>query len=445
MAIVITALPLLTALAAEPSLDNFLVEREYEDQFADVKSTDWFYNEVKLSYEIGLVNGMSATSYGPGSNVTLAEIIALASRLHSIYNTGEASFEQGETWYQVYVDYAEENDFLLPDLDDYNRAALRSEVAAILAKSLPASALEEINTVEDNAVPDVKIDAPHAAEIYELYRAGVLTGNDSSGIFYPNNPIRRSEIAAIVSRMAIPDARKNITLEVQITELIFASFITDPGSGKFEIAILGVNMLFSGKIDTVGAGDITDLVVTRNGQPVEDHSLILDAVPKYDDWGHGVYTDFDFMFAKEYTEPGRYSLSLKYLGEAFSISLDTYIEASLSDVPANPDALQEVDLRLYYDESGPTAVRSIYFVFEGIQQSFSISDLTDLELTCDGVEIDFALKDYWYRFVLENLEGDFDTYYGIDFDEMLTESGEYELTGKYRGKAFISDMFESVP
>ena len=52
----------------------------------------------------------------------------------------------------------------------------------------------------------------YAAEIYELYRAGVLTGSDAAGTFYPNSSIKRSEVAAILIRMFDTNARQAVTL-----------------------------------------------------------------------------------------------------------------------------------------------------------------------------------------------------------------------------------------
>ena len=42
-------------------------------------------------------------------------------------------------------------------------------------------AYKAINTVADNAIPDVKATDKFAAEIYEFYRAGILTGSDAKG------------------------------------------------------------------------------------------------------------------------------------------------------------------------------------------------------------------------------------------------------------------------
>ena len=52
----------------------------------------------------------------------------------------------------------------------------------------------------------------YAAEIYELYRAGILTGSDAKGTFYSASTIKCSEATAILFRMFEASARKSITL-----------------------------------------------------------------------------------------------------------------------------------------------------------------------------------------------------------------------------------------
>ena len=156
----------------------------------------------------------------PAGAAQTAETLALAARLHSIYHTGEAAFTQGSPWYQVYVDYAVENGIIAANsYSDYNAAATRSQFAAILAKALPEEALEAVNTVEDGAIPDVPEGAANYDAIYQLYRAGILTGNDAAGTFTPNNTIVRSEVAALVTRMADPDLRRSVTLTAPVAGL----------------------------------------------------------------------------------------------------------------------------------------------------------------------------------------------------------------------------------
>lgn len=202
------------ALAAE-SLDNFKKIEDYPaGKFTDVAGGNWYTGSVQTAYELGLVKGSSATAFSPDGSITVGSALALACRLHSIYATGGAHFEQGTPWYAVYVDYAVKNGIVTQNqFSDYNANATRRQFAAILAKALPETALTEKNTVPDNTIPDVAAGSANAAEIYRLYRAGVLTGSDKYGTFAPETTIDRASVAAIVSRMAQPALRQQVKLE----------------------------------------------------------------------------------------------------------------------------------------------------------------------------------------------------------------------------------------
>ncbi len=201
------------AFAAEPSLSNFTKIKEYEEgHFTDVATGAWYAESVKTGYELGLISGSSDTTFSPTGNITIAEAIALASRLHSIYNTGFAEFEQGSPWYQVYIDYALRNHIIYEaTFSNYNVYATRAQFAHILASTdLP---LEGINSIPKNTIPDMAEDELYGYDVYKLYRAGILTGSDSYGTFKPNSYIQRSEVAAIISRMADSNLRKTFVLE----------------------------------------------------------------------------------------------------------------------------------------------------------------------------------------------------------------------------------------
>lgn len=179
-------------------------------QFADVASNYWGAANIAKAYELGLMKGSSPSAFDPEGSVTVAQTITMAARLHSIYKTGTENFVQSGTWYQTYVDYCKENGILARDFADYNAPAQRGDFAAILAAALPAEALGAINTV--SSIPDVAPSDENADAIYTLYRAGVLTGNDAAGTFGPETSINRAAAAAILTRMADPGLRKNITL-----------------------------------------------------------------------------------------------------------------------------------------------------------------------------------------------------------------------------------------
>ena len=64
-----------------------------------------------------------------------------------------------------------------------------------------------------SALNDVKATDKFAAEIYEFYRAGILTGSDAKGTFHADSTIRRSEVSAILNRMYDVSARQSIALK----------------------------------------------------------------------------------------------------------------------------------------------------------------------------------------------------------------------------------------
>ena len=203
-----------TAFAAQTGLGNFQKENNYTPGlFSDVPEKEWYAANVRTAYELGLVQG-SYGRYDPNGNITIAQAITMACRMHSIYHGGSGTFVQGTPWYQVYVDYALQKGMIRAgQFADYNKPATRAQFAVILSAALPDEALPVINTV--TTLPDVHPEESHGAAVYRLYRAGVLSGNDAYGTFTPRNSITRAEAAAILSRMVQPSLRKTLALKVK--------------------------------------------------------------------------------------------------------------------------------------------------------------------------------------------------------------------------------------
>ena len=174
-----------------------------EDLFSDVDPGDWFFDHVKNAYELGIMAGQGEGKFAPLGTVSLAEVVTMAARLHSGYTGDGFDFSGGEPWYAPMADYAAAQGIIQAgEFADYTAAATRAQFAYILSGALPAGALVEINTVEDNSLPDVRMDAPYAANIYLLYRAGILSGNDGRGTFLPAGTVTRAEAAVVTSRIA---------------------------------------------------------------------------------------------------------------------------------------------------------------------------------------------------------------------------------------------------
>ncbi len=185
-----------------------------QGQFSDVAANQWFTDSVASAFEYGLMKGNSATTFSPYGDVTIAEAITMAARIHSIYSTGTEEFKQTGAWYQVYLDYALKNNIISKAYYncDVKNKATRVQFAEIFANALPEKGLSAINSIADNAIPDVKSSNNGASAVYKLYRAGILTGSDVYGTFSPDTYITRAEAAAIVSRMAESDNRRSFKL-----------------------------------------------------------------------------------------------------------------------------------------------------------------------------------------------------------------------------------------
>lgn len=201
------------AYAADESNDisHFQRVNTYHDgQFTDVLPEDWYGEGVGVAYELGLMQGEAEDYFDAAGLITVEQAVVMAARLHSIYATGSGEFPPGEYWSEPYIDYALEQGILSSCADLYTLAT-RARFADILSRSLPEEALEPVNEVVDNAIPDVRMRVRYADSIYALYRAGVVTG-DEEGKFHPQNTISRAEAAVILTRMADKTLRQSITL-----------------------------------------------------------------------------------------------------------------------------------------------------------------------------------------------------------------------------------------
>ena len=192
-------------------MSNFTKVSTYtRGQFTDVNETLWYgfdqQKAVANAYEYGLMVGTSNTTFNPTGNITLAQAVTMAARVHKIYTTGDGEFVQGSVWYQVYVDYAVTNNIIAAnDFTNYNKAATRAEMAYIFSNALPETEFTSQNTV--NSLPDVNSGTPYYNAILLLYKAGVIAGSDDLGTFRPANNITRAEASAIISRMILPATR----------------------------------------------------------------------------------------------------------------------------------------------------------------------------------------------------------------------------------------------
>ena len=193
LGLVLTLCP--AALAAGTGLSNFKSVNTYgSGTFKDVPANTWYTENVKSAYELDLMKGTSSVAFSPDGNITIGSTIALACRLHSIYNTGKADFVQGNPWYQVYVDYAVKNGIITQgQYTNYDAAATRRQFAAILAKYRvvnyqPLVELDKSHNCVKAFASSLSADIPtdhNPAKQLALATAGKTVLVYSSSLFYP--------------------------------------------------------------------------------------------------------------------------------------------------------------------------------------------------------------------------------------------------------------------
>ena len=91
--------------------------------FSDVKGTDWFIDDVIYAYSKGLIEGTTPTTFAPNSNLTYAQAVTLAARMHqlcpSVYenlqNNAAAPILGAGVLTGLFIKYSKHNGFKAAD------------------------------------------------------------------------------------------------------------------------------------------------------------------------------------------------------------------------------------------------------------------------------------------------------------------------------------------
>lgn len=177
--------------------------------FKDVSASAWFYPELRAAVGSELINGVSKSKFEPSGQLTVAQAITMAARVHQLYSDEEVTLKNGWWlwWYKPYVKYAEANDLISQEWADYSRKEMKQTVTwgqfvELISTILPEDAYTPVNEVAEDALGD------QTDFVYTLFRAGVLPADTDDGLtFDPDSTIKRSEAAVIIVRMLDSDYR----------------------------------------------------------------------------------------------------------------------------------------------------------------------------------------------------------------------------------------------
>ena len=108
--------------------------------FTDVSSKTWCYSGVKTAYNKGIMLGYTDKTFRPNNNVSWAEAITIAARIHAAYNDNLiAEPSQNEAWFMTYYRYCSERGMLpsaTPAVGKLSQSINRYNLAYLFAKTI---------------------------------------------------------------------------------------------------------------------------------------------------------------------------------------------------------------------------------------------------------------------------------------------------------------------
>jgi hypothetical protein len=174
--------------------------------FADLSSTDWYYDSVCFVYEQGLFQGVDAVTFAPAVPMSRAMLATVLYRLSGTQTTApSAGFSDvGDTWYTNAVNWAAQTGVVTGSGDGGFAPEVnvtREQMAAMLYRY--AGSYLGLDTP---AAGDLS-GYPDAAQVSSWARdamswavgAGILTGT-GAGDLAPSGAASRAEVAAMLQR-----------------------------------------------------------------------------------------------------------------------------------------------------------------------------------------------------------------------------------------------------
>jgi hypothetical protein len=161
---------------------------EFDTPFTDVKSGDWFYDDVAFVYGYGLFKGTSATTFSPNLPMTRAMWITVLARLDGQDTDG------GATWYEKALAWGVAQGITDGTNPDGN--ITREQLITILYRYVGSPAV----TGTLAAFPDADAVSDYAKDALAwAISAGIIKGDDKGNI-NPQGYATRAEVAAILHR-----------------------------------------------------------------------------------------------------------------------------------------------------------------------------------------------------------------------------------------------------
>lgn len=174
--------------------------------FGDVKTADWFYNDVKYVYEKGMMSGTAADVFAPNATTTRAMIVTILYRLEgSPAVTGTSSFVDvpAGQWYTDAVNWAAANQIVKGTSATTfapNASITREQMAAILYRYAQYKGYDVTKKADLSGYSDNGQVSTYAKDALAWANAAKLINGVTNTTLAPQGNATRAQVSAILHR-----------------------------------------------------------------------------------------------------------------------------------------------------------------------------------------------------------------------------------------------------
>lgn len=174
--------------------------------FGDVKSADWFYNDVKYVYEKGMMAGTAADVFAPNATTTRAMIVTILYRLEgSPAITGTSAFVDvpAGQWYTDAVNWAAANQIVKGTSATTfapNDSITREQMAAILYRYAQYKGYDVTKKADLSGYSDNGQVSAYAKDALAWANAAKLINGVTNTTLAPQGNATRAQVSAILHR-----------------------------------------------------------------------------------------------------------------------------------------------------------------------------------------------------------------------------------------------------
>lgn len=174
--------------------------------FGDVKSADWFYNDVKYVYEKGMMAGTAADMFAPNATTTRAMIVTILYRLEgspAVTGTGAFVDVPAGQWYTDAVNWAAANQIVKGTSATTfapNDSITREQMAAILYRYAQYKGYDVTKRADLSGYSDNGQVSAYAKDALAWANAAKLINGVTNTTLAPQGNATRAQVSAILHR-----------------------------------------------------------------------------------------------------------------------------------------------------------------------------------------------------------------------------------------------------